>query len=96
MHHKKIGFIVEHDILMAISMAKEQNSKIMVFGEDQLKDNIRYCSSTSFLDFNTGINLFLNTINTTFRTDYVNKRPKINKLNSTHDKDQKNNHQYYV
>lgn len=96
MHHKKIGFIVEHDILMAISMAKEQNSKIMVFGEDKMVDNIRYCSTTKLLDFNTGINLFLKTINTTFRTDYVNKRPKINKLGSTHDKEQKTNNQYYV
>jgi len=96
MHNKKIGFIVEHDILMAISMAKEQNSKVMVFGEDQLINDVRYCSSTPFLDFSTGINLFLKTINTTFRTDYTNKRPKINKLNSTHDREQKNNHQYYV
>lgn len=96
MHYKKIGFVVEHDILMAISMAKEQNSKILVFGEDKMENNVRYCSSSPFLDFNTGINLFLKTINTTFRTDYTNNRPKINKLNSTQDKDQKTKNQYYT
>jgi ATP-binding cassette subfamily E protein 1 len=96
MHTKKIGFIVEHDILMAITLAKEQNSEIIVFEEVKAENNIRYCTTSSFLDFNTGINKFLKNINTTFRTDYVNKRPKINKLNSTNDKEQKGNQQYYI
>ncbi len=37
LHNKKIGFIVEHDILMAITLAKEQSSKILIFEEVQLE-----------------------------------------------------------
>src|SRR5439155_24255537 len=32
-HNKKLGFIVEHDILMLVSLAKEENSKIIIIGE---------------------------------------------------------------
>lgn len=95
MHNKKIGFIVEHDILMAISLAREQSSKIMVFEEIKCENNIRYCQNTKFLDFNIGINRFLKNINTTFRTHKDNNRPKINKLDSVADKEQKQENIYY-
>src|SRR5205085_2825928 len=34
-HNKKVGFIVEHDMMMAVSMAQEMNSQIIVMEEDQ-------------------------------------------------------------
>jgi len=95
LHNKKIGFIVEHDILLSISLAKENTSKIIVFEETKNEDGIRYCETTPLLDFNTGINKFLKSINTTFRTDKNNKRPKINKLGSVMDNEQKLKNIYY-
>lgn len=95
MHNKKIGFIVEHDMFMAISLAKEQNSKIIVFEEVKNVNNTRYCESSEFLDFNIGINKFLKNINTTFRTHKTNNRPKINKLDSQADQEQKQENIYY-
>src|SRR5207302_882524 len=79
-HHQKIGLIVEHDILMAISLAKETTSKVLVFEElEQASAQERVCQTSEFLDFKTGVNRFLESINTTFRTDQTNGRPKINK-----------------
>ena len=95
LHNKKIGFIVEHDILLSISLAKENTSKIIVFEETKNENGIRYCETTPLLDFNTGINKFLKSINTTFRTDKNNKRPKINKLGSVMDNEQKLKNIYY-
>ena len=95
LHNKKIGFIVEHDILMAISLAKEQNSKIIVIDEVNIDNGIKYCETSNLLDFNTGINKFLKSIDTTFRIDQNNKRPKINKLGSVLDCEQKANNTYY-
>lgn len=99
LHNKKIGIIVEHDILLAISLAREQFSRILVFDEvkhESLEsNNIRYCETSKLLDFNTGMNKFLKSINTTFRTDKVNHRPKINKLDSTMDREQKSNKTFY-
>ncbi len=90
-HNRKVGFIVEHDILMAISLAKEINSKILVF--DELSEGV--CQTSGFLDFKTGINKFLASIQTTFRTDQTTGRPKINKLNSVLDQQQKARQTYY-
>jgi ATP-binding cassette subfamily E protein 1 len=95
MHNKKIGIIVEHDILMAISLAKEQFSKVLVFSEIKQEGLKRYCETSKLLDFDTGINKFLKSINTTFRTDKVNNRPKINKFESVMDREQKMNENYY-
>ena len=95
LHNHKVGFIVEHDILMAISLAKEQTSRVLVFEEIKYEDNIRYCQTTDLLDFNTGVNKFLKSINTTFRTDKFNNRPRINKVGSVLDQEQKKSGHYY-
>lgn len=94
-NNRKIGFIAEHDILMAITLAKEKSSKIIVFEEIKNENNIRYCETSPLLDFNVGINKFLKIINTTFRTDKINNRPKINKLESVNDREQKLDGIYY-
>jgi len=94
-HNRKLGFIVEHDIFMAISLAKDKNSKIIIFEEEKKEDVKRFCTITEPLDFEEGINKFLSSIDTTFRTDKVNRRPKINKYNSVLDKEQKMNNKYY-
>lgn len=95
LQNKKIGIIVEHDILLATSLAKENTSKIIICEEIKNENGIRYCKTTPLLDFNTGMNKFLKSINTTFRTDKNNNRPKINKLASVMDTEQKLNNVYY-
>lgn len=95
LHNKKVGFIVEHDILMSISLAKEFSSNIMVLEEIKMIESVRHCEISPLLDFNTGINKFLKSIDATFRTDKINKRPKINKYNSVMDCEQKSIGSYY-
>ncbi len=43
----------------------------------------------------TGMNLFLSNLDITFRRDPTNYRPRINKLNSTKDREQKDAGTYY-
>lgn len=94
-HNKKMCYIIEHDIMMAISLGLEWGSKIIVLEEQESKNNKRYCTASNLLDFKTGINRFLKNLNITFRSDPNNKRPRINKLNSTKDHDQKIHKKYY-
>jgi ATP-binding cassette subfamily E protein 1 len=43
----------------------------------------------------TGMNAFLSTLDITFRRDPTNYRPRINKLHSTKDREQKDAGTYY-
>jgi ATP-binding cassette subfamily E protein 1 len=96
LHNRKTGFIVEHDMMMAMSMSMEQNSKIIIF--DQKTDEItgnRVSTSSKPMPFSEGINSFLAQLNITFRTDQSTKRPRINKQHSTKDSEQKRKNIYY-
>ena len=94
---RKIGFIVEHDIMMSISISMESSSSIIIFEEkeDKEKSNIRYSIAHSPKLFADGINDFLEKLNITFRTDNIHMRPRINKLGSQKDTEQKKNKNYY-
>ena len=71
---KKTAFIVEHDFIMATYLA----DRIIVFeGEASVKAVAREPKGIL-----SGFNLFLKNLNTTFRRDKINHRPRINKLNS--------------
>lgn len=98
-HNQKIGFIVEHDMMMAMTLGSEVYSKIIVF-EEEIIDNpngtIRNCLASQPLNFNQGINKFLQNMNITFRTDIRSSRPRINKLNSQKDIEQKSSDHFYV
>lgn len=104
-HNHKIGFVVEHDIMMAVSMAQEINSQIIVMtkiDENQSKENqindIRSFRACEPMSFREGINLFLKSLDITFRTDSKHSkhnRPRINKHDSAKDKEQKVLGQYY-
>ncbi|MCZ6909715.1 MAG: ribosome biogenesis/translation initiation ATPase RLI [Rickettsia endosymbiont of Ixodes persulcatus] len=98
LHNKKIGFIVEHDIMMALSLGLELNSQIIVFshtGQSNMANTIRESIAKSPQPFHLGINTFLKEIGITFRSDFKYKRPRINKLNSQKDKEQKALNKYY-
>lgn len=81
MHAKKTAFIVEHDFIMATYLA----DRVIVFDG---KPGIDAHANTpeSLL---TGCNSFLKNLDVTFRRDPTNFRPRINKLGSQLDQEQK-------
>jgi ATP-binding cassette subfamily E protein 1 len=81
MHTKKTAFIVEHDFIMAAYLA----DRVVVY-EGQPSKEATAKTPQSLL---TGMNLFLKNLEITFRRDPTNYRPRINKKESTKDREQK-------
>ncbi|CAF3835836.1 unnamed protein product, partial [Rotaria sp. Silwood1] len=74
LHYKKVGFVVEHDFLMATYLA----DRVIVFdGEPSIKT---HASEPQALL--PGMNSFLKQLEITFRRDPRNGRPRINKKGS--------------
>ncbi|KAF2577369.1 hypothetical protein F2Q68_00002929 [Brassica cretica] len=87
LHAKKTAFVVEHDFMMATYLA----DKVIVYeGQPGVK-----CTANSPQSLASGMNLFLSHLNITFRRDPTNFRPRINKLESTKDREQKLAGSYY-
>lgn len=81
LHAKKTAFVIEHDFIMATYLA----DRVIVFeGEPSLR-----ATSTPPQSLLTGMNHFLASLEVTFRRDPTNFRPRVNKLNSVKDKEQK-------
>ncbi|KAL3964206.1 hypothetical protein ACCO45_001210 [Purpureocillium lilacinum] len=81
MHSKKTAFVVEHDFIMATYLA----DRVIVFdGKPGLDAHANRPESLL-----TGCNTFLKNLNVTFRRDPTNYRPRINKLGSQLDQEQK-------
>ena len=81
MHAKKTAFIVEHDFIMATYLA----DRVIVFdGHPGIDAHANKPESLV-----TGCNTFLKNLDVTFRRDPGNYRPRINKLNSQLDLEQK-------
>lgn len=87
LHNKKTAFIVEHDFIMATYLA----DKVIVFEGTPSKD--AYARSPESLL--TGCNRFLKNLNVTFRRDPNSFRPRINKLDSQMDQEQKLSGNYF-
>ncbi|GMM31905.1 Fe-S cluster-binding ribosome biosynthesis protein [Martiniozyma asiatica (nom. inval.)] len=87
LHSKKTAFIVEHDFIMATYMA----DKVMVFDGTPAVESTAH-KAESLL---TGCNRFLKNLNVTFRRDPNSFRPRINKLDSQMDKEQKSSGNYF-
>lgn len=87
LHSKKTGFIVEHDFIMATYLA----DRVIVF-EGEPAINAKANSPQSLL---TGMNKFLDMLNITFRRDPNNYRPRINKMNSLKDAEQKKSGNFF-
>eukprot|EP00123_Amoebidium_parasiticum_P001484 comp12590_c0_seq1/m.7606 comp12590_c0_seq1/g.7606 ORF comp12590_c0_seq1/g.7606 comp12590_c0_seq1/m.7606 type:complete len:601 (-) comp12590_c0_seq1:1008-2810(-) len=87
LHAKKTAFIVEHDFIMATYLA----DRVVVYeGIPSMKATA--LSPQSLL---TGMNMFLKSLNITFRRDPSNYRPRINKLDSVKDSEQKRAGNYF-
>ncbi len=93
-NNKKCCFIIEHDIMMSVSFAQEQNSKIILVSKESETDNNKVCIVSEPMNFNSGINTFLQQLNITMRLSTHN-RPRINKYNSRLDNEQKKSGIYY-
>lgn len=87
LHSKKTGFVVEHDFIMATYLA----DRVIVFeGVPGIETK-----ATSPQTLLAGMNKFLELLNITFRRDPNNFRPRINKLNSVKDTDQKRSGNFF-
>lgn len=87
LHAKKTAFVVEHDFIMATYLA----DRVIVF-EGEPGRNTVALKPESLL---TGCNRFLKNLNVTFRRDPNSFRPRINKLDSQMDKEQKLQGNYF-
>lgn len=81
LHAKKTGFVVEHDFIMATYLA----DRVIVFEGIPSINTVANTPQTLL----AGMNKFLELLNITFRRDPNNFRPRINKLNSVKDVEQK-------
>ncbi len=101
MNTHKIAFIIEHDITMSFILANNPNSKVIIFKEMELdndiepEDNARYCLASKPQKLAEGMNDFLKDLNITFRKSFNSKRYRINRLNSTKDREQKQEDNYF-
>jgi len=87
LHAKKTAFIVEHDFIMATYLA----DRVIVFEGTPSIEAVAN-SPQSLL---SGMNKFLESLQVTFRRDPNNFRPRINKLNSQKDSDQKRSGNFF-
>jgi ATP-binding cassette subfamily E protein 1 len=87
MHAKKTAFIVEHDFIMATYLA----DRVIVFEGTPSVDAV----ATKPQSLLTGCNQFLKNLNVTFRRDKNTFRPRINKLDSQLDQEQKLSGNYF-
>ncbi|KAI0915941.1 ABC transporter E member 2 [Taiwanofungus camphoratus] len=87
LHTKKTAFVIEHDFIMATYLA----DRVIVF-EGQPAVSATATPPQSLL---TGMNKFLASLEITFRRDPTNFRPRVNKLNSVKDREQKTSGNYF-
>lgn len=87
LHIKKTAFIVEHDFIMATYLA----DKVVVYdGQPGVE-----CTARRPEGLKTGMNRFLKALDVTLRKDDVSHRPRINKLGSQKDQQQKKSGDYF-
>ncbi len=84
---KKTAMIVDHDIVFMDYLS----DRLLVFTGKPSKEGLAHAP----LSMRDGMNLFLKEIGVTFRRDENNKRPRVNKLGSVKDIEQKKKNEYY-
>eukprot|EP00796_Vickermania_ingenoplastis_P009995 gene9997-6977_t len=87
LHSKRTAFVVEHDFIMATYLA----DKVIVY-EGRPGINTKANTPCGLLD---GMNKFLKSLSITFRRDPTNFRPRINKMDSVKDREQKESGNYF-
>ncbi|RXM31065.1 hypothetical protein EOD39_7296 [Acipenser ruthenus] len=87
LHAKKTAFVVEHDFIMATYLA----DRVIVFDGIPSRSTAANTPQTLL----AGMNKFLGQLEITFRRDPNNFRPRINKMNSIKDVEQKKSGNYF-
>ncbi|KAK6494135.1 ATP-binding cassette sub-family E member 1-like [Huso huso] len=87
LHAKKTAFVVEHDFIMATYLA----DRVIVFDGIPSRSTAANMPQTLL----AGMNKFLGQLEITFRRDPNNFRPRINKMNSIKDVEQKKSGNYF-
>lgn len=87
-HLRKTAFVVEHDFVMASTLA---DRCIVYSGEPGVE-----CTANAALPVTEGFNDFLKQLDVTFRRDPVNYRPRVNKKDSSKDREQKAAGQHFI
>lgn len=87
MNAKKSAFIVEHDFIMATYLADQ----VIVYEGSPGKA----CKANSPMGLVPGMNKFLCLMGITFRRDPTNYRPRINKIDSVLDREQKHSGNFF-
>ncbi|KAG6919806.1 ABC transporter E member 2 [Tephrocybe rancida] len=87
LHAKKTAFVIEHDFIMATYLA----DRVIVFeGQPAIS-----ATATPPQTLLSGMNRFLASLEITFRRDPTNFRPRVNKMNSVKDREQKSAGNYF-
>ncbi|KAJ7066414.1 P-loop containing nucleoside triphosphate hydrolase protein, partial [Mycena amicta] len=87
LHAKKTAFVIEHDFIMATYLA----DRVILFeGQPAIA-----ATATPPQSLLSGMNRFLASLEVTFRRDPTNFRPRVNKLNSVKDREQKSSGNYF-
>ncbi|CCW71791.1 unnamed protein product [Phytomonas sp. Hart1] len=87
LHSKRTAFIVEHDFVMATYLA----DRVIVYDGTPAVN----CTANTPCGLLEGMNKFLKNLSITFRRDPTNFRPRINKLDSVKDREQKASGNYF-
>lgn len=87
LHAKKTAFVVEHDFIMGTYLA----DRVVVF-EGEPSVSTKACTPQTLL---SGMNKFLESLEITFRRDPTNFRPRVNKMESLKDVEQKRTGCYF-
>mmetsp|Transcript_36379 Transcript_36379/g.82454 ORF Transcript_36379/g.82454 Transcript_36379/m.82454 type:complete len:622 (-) Transcript_36379:125-1990(-) len=88
LHAHKTAFVVEHDFIMATYLA----DRVIVYeGTPGVS-----CTASKAMPLLEGMNKFLAQLEITFRRDPTNFRPRINKMDSVKDREQKQAGAYFV
>ncbi|MBA43024.1 MAG: ribosome biogenesis/translation initiation ATPase RLI [Magnetococcales bacterium] len=95
-HNNAVGFIVEHDILLAVSLGQDMNSNVIITEQTIDKELNRYSIIRSPVNFDIGMNNFLKQLDITFRKDHQDYRYRINRRLSSKDREQKKNKMYFM
>lgn len=88
MSAKRAAFVVEHDFIMATYLA----DKVILFDGEPAKET--FCTAPETMV--SGMNKFLKLMDITFRRDPTNFRPRINKMDSQKDQEQKKVGNYFL
>lgn len=84
---KKSAFVVEHDMVVGTYLA----DKVIVFSGTPGVESV----ASAPMSLVSGMNMFLSSLDVTFRRDPENFRPRINKPESTKDREQKESGNYF-